>query len=177
MYSTRIVVDIIECLSDPCSAVRNAADSITDLVLEYDRNENGELGQLGLQIRKKRFESYNNQWLTHFDMLSGGIGHMGNGNHNDNGHSLGHSNYNMNSSYDESDNDNDYDYEGIAHGSMEWKMMMKQKERLALDMSDLDGMTGDGGNRNRMISGGMNDDVASSGDGEDFDESGADWGR
>ena len=72
---------------------------------------------------------------------------------------------------------NDYDYEGIAHGSMEWKMMMKQKERLALDMSDLDGMTGDGGNRNRMISGGMNDDVASSGDGEDFDESGADWGR
>ena len=28
-------------------------------VLEYDRKPNGELGQLGEQIRKKRFESYN----------------------------------------------------------------------------------------------------------------------
>ena len=29
------------------------------LVLEYDRKPSGELGQLGMQIRKKRFESYN----------------------------------------------------------------------------------------------------------------------
>ena len=29
------------------------------LVLEYDRKDSGELGQLGAQIRKKRFESYN----------------------------------------------------------------------------------------------------------------------
>lgn len=32
--------------------------------MEIDRKVNGELGQLGLQIRKKRFESYNQVWLN-----------------------------------------------------------------------------------------------------------------
>lgn len=146
MYSTRIVVDIIECLTDPSAAVRAAADEVTDLVLEYDRHEDGELGQLGLQIRKKRFESYNSKWLTHFDMLSGGTGHSGG------------------TVYDYQD---DNDYRGVQHGSMEWKMMMRQKELqgLALDMSDLDGA-------GKII----NDDMPSSGDDDDdYDESGQDW--
>eukprot|EP00605_Chrysophyceae_sp_TOSAG23-4_P001178 GSChrysophyteH1.ASY1.ANO1.1286.1 assembled CDS len=151
MYSTRIVVDIIECLTDPSAAVRAAADEVTDLVLEYDRHEDGELGQLGLQIRKKRFESYNSKWLTHFDMLSGGAGHNGStGYGNDDG-------------YDYQDDD---DYRGVQHGSMEWKMMMRQRELkgLALDMSDLDGA-------GKII----NDDMPSSGDEDDYDESGQDW--
>ena len=154
MYSTRIVVDIIECLSDPSAAVRAAADEVTELVLEYDRHDDGELGQLGMQIRKKRFESYNSKWLTQFDLLSGGAGHMGNN----------YQNNNSQINYDDEDMDESDEYGNIAHGSMEWKMMMRQKERLALDMSDLDAAVG-----GRMI-GHMNDDE------EDYDESGQHWG-
>jgi hypothetical protein len=69
MYSTRIVVDIIDCLSHKNFAVRQAADSITEIVLELDRKINGELGQLGMQIRKKRFEGYNMQWLQEVGII------------------------------------------------------------------------------------------------------------
>ena len=79
MYSTRIVVDIIDCLSDGNAAVRSAADDICDLVLEHDRKIDGELGQLGLQIRKKRFEGYNGQFLAHSGMGSGSAGVLGGG--------------------------------------------------------------------------------------------------
>ena len=49
--------------------------------------------------------------------------------------------------------------------------IMKNKERLALDMSDLDAIGGG------VFSGRgrMSDDMPSSGDGEDWDESGQDW--
>lgn len=33
------------------------------IVLEFDRQLNGDLGPLGIQIRKKRFEYHNSQWL------------------------------------------------------------------------------------------------------------------
>ncbi len=33
-------------------------------MLEFDRQPNGELGQLGVQIRKKRFEGYNQAWIS-----------------------------------------------------------------------------------------------------------------
>ena len=40
-------------------------------VLEYDRKPTGEMGQLGQQILKKRFESYNKVWLANvFDNSS-----------------------------------------------------------------------------------------------------------
>ena len=64
MYSTRIVSDIIECLSHKNGKVREAADSILEFVLEQDRQEDGELGRLGTQIKKKRFESFNRQYLV-----------------------------------------------------------------------------------------------------------------
>lgn len=63
MYSTRIVVDLIECLGHSNQAIRQTADMVTDLVLELDRQVDGSLGQLGLQIRKRRFEAYNQLWL------------------------------------------------------------------------------------------------------------------
>lgn len=64
LYGTRIIVDIIECLGHTNPAVRSISDQVVELVLEVDRNEiTGELGQLGLQIRKKRFDSYNQKWL------------------------------------------------------------------------------------------------------------------
>jgi hypothetical protein len=33
-------------------------------VLEFDRKDNGAMGQLGQQILKKRFESYNKVWIA-----------------------------------------------------------------------------------------------------------------
>ena len=64
MYSTRVVVDIIDCLSHKNAAVRAASDRLTELVLEHDRKAGGELGALGVQIRKKRYEGYNRKWLA-----------------------------------------------------------------------------------------------------------------
>ena len=64
MYTTRIVIDVIDCLSHKNNAIRDVADKFCELVLEYDRQPTGDLGQLGLQIRKKRFEGYNKAWVT-----------------------------------------------------------------------------------------------------------------
>lgn len=64
MYSTRVIVDIIDCLSHKNAAVRAASDRLTELVLEHDRKADGELGALGVQIRKKRYGGYNLRWLA-----------------------------------------------------------------------------------------------------------------
>jgi hypothetical protein len=53
----------MDCLSHKNAAVRRAADSILEFVLEQDRKDDGELGKLGNQIKKKRFEGYNSAWL------------------------------------------------------------------------------------------------------------------
>jgi len=63
MYSTRIFADIIECLTNRQPALRSMAERMSDIVLEYDRKENGELGALAKSILKKRFENYNRVWL------------------------------------------------------------------------------------------------------------------
>jgi len=81
MYSTRIVVDIIECLGHRNFAVRSKADKLTDIILEFDRKSNGEPGQLGMEIIRKRFESYNKIWLnTMMSMeVSNGVSPLGMG--------------------------------------------------------------------------------------------------
>jgi hypothetical protein len=155
MYSTRIVVDMIECLSHPNASVRSAADDVTDLVQELDRKKDGELGQLGVQIRKKRFEGYNQQWLVAHDLVNGGAGHF---------------DYAGVGEYEDELNDDDLDDFNDRLGSMN---MMKNKERLALDMSDLDAMGG--GVFSARNGARMSDDMPSSGDGEDWDESGVGW--
>jgi hypothetical protein len=90
MYSTRIVVDIIECLNHRNAAVRRKAEVMCDLgkllqrpslrlydrlimsprcrcgcyvVLEFDRGADGQLGNLGKKILQKKFQSYNKEWL------------------------------------------------------------------------------------------------------------------
>lgn len=157
MYSTRIVVDMIECLSHPNSAVRAAADDVTDLVQELDRKMDGELGQLGTQIRKKRFEGYNQPWLVAFDLVNGGAGHL---------------DYAGIGSYEDELNDDDLDDLDDRFG-MGMGGIMKNKERLALDMSDLDAI---GGGVFSARGARMSDDMPSSGDGEeDWDESGVGW--
>eukprot|EP01035_Chromulina_nebulosa_P019979 gene19979-25948_t len=63
LYSTRIVVEIIDSLSHKKAVIRTNAEKFCDLVLEFDRQTKGQLGQLGQLILKKRFESYNDMWL------------------------------------------------------------------------------------------------------------------
>ncbi len=84
MYSTRVVVDVLECLNHRNPAVRGKADKITELVLEFDRNNSGEPGQLGSEIIRKRFESYNRIWIQAVNqqegsMYTGGLGGPGSG--------------------------------------------------------------------------------------------------
>lgn len=74
MYSTRIFSDIIECLTHRSTAIRSKAEIMSEIVLEYDRKPTGELGQLGKQVLKKRFESFNKVWLANFNESQGGGG-------------------------------------------------------------------------------------------------------
>lgn len=107
MYSTRIVVDIIDCLSHKNAAIRDAADQVTEMVLELDRKNNGELGSLGVQIRKKRFEGYNAQWIKGVGM-GGGIG-MGSGSSLDMDDSIGEKDFYSRRTHDDDDDDDEED--------------------------------------------------------------------
>lgn len=111
LYSTRVVVDIIECLHHRNSAVRQLADTITELVLELDRQDNGSLGQLGLQIRKKRFESYNQRWLAE-------VGTM-----------IVADEYVMESKYGSKEEDDE---------DFTWRALMRNREGLGMNVSSLD---------------------------------------
>mmetsp|Transcript_29766 Transcript_29766/g.49787 ORF Transcript_29766/g.49787 Transcript_29766/m.49787 type:complete len:947 (-) Transcript_29766:278-3118(-) len=72
MYSTRIVVDIIECLNHRSGAVQRKAALMCELVLEFDRNQEGDIGNLGMKILQKKFESFNKQWVTAMSEEYGG---------------------------------------------------------------------------------------------------------
>ncbi len=48
------------------------------IVLEHDRKPDGSVGQLGKQVIKRRFESYNKVWLANtqqYEMNGGGNGY------------------------------------------------------------------------------------------------------
>lgn len=125
MYSTRIVVDMLECLSHRNAAVRLAADEATELVLELDRKEGGELGQLGLQIRKRRFEGYNGQWLASANTTT----------RKDEGDGFGVGDYGL----------SHIQGSGVRAGRVQWRAGMNAKERLALDMDEIDAGSSEGG--------------------------------
>ena len=64
MYDTGVVSDSIEYLSHSNLSVSQMAESIASVVIELDREPGTQaLGVLGLAIRAKRFESYNDKWL------------------------------------------------------------------------------------------------------------------
>lgn len=64
LYSTGVISDSIECLGHKNLAINQMAESIAQVVLELDRDPlTGALGLLGVQIRNKRFQSYNEVWL------------------------------------------------------------------------------------------------------------------
>jgi hypothetical protein len=65
LYGNRVVVTyLIEALDHKNNNVRRTADQCLELVVELDRKSSGDTGSLSTLIKKKRFESYNAEWLT-----------------------------------------------------------------------------------------------------------------
>ena len=64
LYSTRAIMDVLDCLSARHPEVRRVAELCLDLVLEHDRAEGGALGELGVQVRRRRFQAHNAEWLA-----------------------------------------------------------------------------------------------------------------
>lgn len=68
LYNSHVLLDILDCLDNPNGQVRRYADACLDLVVENDRDQSYILGDLGAQVRRRRFYSHNKEWLE----VSGG---------------------------------------------------------------------------------------------------------
>ena len=142
MYSTRVVIDMIDRLNHRNAHVRRASGKATELVLEMDRRQDtGELGELGMQIRKKRYEGYNRKWMA---MLDADVG-SGNGGGAGGGGGGGGGGDNMrNIGYFDDD-------DGAANDrSMDWGTLMESRERLTLEMNELERGGGETGPSSAM---------------------------
>jgi len=49
------MADISDCVGSKHRATRAVADKCLNMILEIDRNADGELGELGAQVRKRRY--------------------------------------------------------------------------------------------------------------------------
>ena len=65
LYNSRVLLDMLDCLDHDNEVIVKYADACLDLVLERDReNQNGlAFGELGAQVRNKRFQRQNPNWL------------------------------------------------------------------------------------------------------------------
>ena len=63
LYNSRVLLDILDCLSNANETVVDYANACLDLVMEHDRDETGNLGELGAQVRRRRFYGHNREWL------------------------------------------------------------------------------------------------------------------
>jgi len=63
LYSTEAISDICECVNKNHTATRYLAEKCLDRVMEHDRSETGELGELGAQVRRRRFLAHNREWI------------------------------------------------------------------------------------------------------------------
>ncbi|KAH8076319.1 eukaryotic kinesin-associated protein [Aureococcus anophagefferens] len=63
LYNSRVLLDVLDCLGNGNEAVVSYANACLDLVMEHDRDETGALGELGAQVRRRRFYSHNREWL------------------------------------------------------------------------------------------------------------------
>ncbi|GMH56687.1 hypothetical protein TrLO_g4274 [Triparma laevis f. longispina] len=63
LYSTEAMADISECVGSKHRGTREVAEKCLELILEYDRDENGQIGELGAQVRRRRFLAHNKEWV------------------------------------------------------------------------------------------------------------------
>ncbi len=57
---------MMEALDSRNNIVKDMASYCLDLVLELDRLEDGSLGAIGEQVKRRRFWIYNREWLEVF---------------------------------------------------------------------------------------------------------------
>ena len=70
LYNSRVLLDILDCLDHPNATIIKYADACLDLVVEYDRDDASlTLGDLGAQVRRRRFQAHNRDWL---DIIASG---------------------------------------------------------------------------------------------------------
>ncbi|CAM9780427.1 unnamed protein product, partial [Phaeothamnion confervicola] len=81
LHGVGAVPAMLACLDHPrVPAIRRMAAAGLDLVLEFDRNEDGTVGELGVQVRRHRFRSYNKEWLQYAERAElGEERHVGGG--------------------------------------------------------------------------------------------------
>ena len=57
------MADISDCVGNKHRGTREVAEKCLELILEHDRNEEGEIGELGAQVRRRRFLAHNKEWM------------------------------------------------------------------------------------------------------------------
>eukprot|EP00752_Nemacystus_decipiens_P011829 g10495.t1 len=63
LYSTGALTEMLDALDSRHPPTRAMATACMDIVLEFDRSEDGRLGQMGEQVRRRRFAAHNREWL------------------------------------------------------------------------------------------------------------------
>lgn len=73
LCNSHVLLDILDCLDSKNPEIRTYADACLDLVMEHDRDEASVLGELGAQVRRRRFYSYNREWLEVIQQQDDGV--------------------------------------------------------------------------------------------------------
>ncbi|CAK4677879.1 hypothetical protein AeMF1_014559 [Aphanomyces euteiches] len=63
LYGTHMLPDLLLAADSPNIEVRRMCDAVLDLILDHDIHE-GEVGEFGRQIRRRRFEIHNAEYLN-----------------------------------------------------------------------------------------------------------------
>ena len=71
LRESRVLLDVLDCVGHANPAVARQADLCLDVVVEHDRDPDGGLGELGAQVRRRRFHAHNREWLEVVDHETG----------------------------------------------------------------------------------------------------------
>ena len=74
LYNSRVLLDVMDCLENENPVIATRADACLDLVCEHDRQADGDFGDLGSQVRKRRFQSFNKAYLQKTELSTGVYG-------------------------------------------------------------------------------------------------------
>jgi hypothetical protein len=63
---------MLEALDSPNPFIKREADECLDLVLEFDRLDDGSVGEMGERVKRRRFHVHNKEWLQTTGIFSAG---------------------------------------------------------------------------------------------------------